>query len=53
MKRSARMSLQFLLAGLFSLFIAIGHAHAGKAGATCANPKPVSLPIALSGAANA
>jgi endo-1,4-beta-xylanase len=45
--------LRLLLGALFGLFIAIGPAQAGKAGATCANPKPVSLPIALNGAANA
>lgn len=45
--------LQFLVCGIFSLVIAIGNAQAAPGGkGTCANPKPVSLPLVLNGAAN-
>jgi endo-1,4-beta-xylanase len=48
------MLLQVLLGGILGLVIAISTAHAApKAGGTCANPKPVTLPIVLNGAANA
>jgi endo-1,4-beta-xylanase len=56
------MSLQFLVGGVFALFIAVSHAHAApvtmkaaaskSAGGTCPNPKPLSLPFVLNGAAN-
>lgn len=46
--------LQFFVCGILSLVIAIGNAQAagGKSGATCGNPKPVTLPLVLNGAAN-
>jgi endo-1,4-beta-xylanase len=48
------MLLQFLAGGFFALVIAMGSAHAAtvKAGTTCANPKPMTLPTVLNGAAN-
>lgn len=56
------MSLQFLVGGIVGLVIAIGNAHAApdtqkavgskSAGGTCVNPKPLTLPLVLNGAAN-
>jgi endo-1,4-beta-xylanase len=60
--RRVGMLLQFLVGGIFCLGIAISNADAAsvtprtvgssKAGATCANPKPLTLPTVLIGAAN-
>jgi endo-1,4-beta-xylanase len=58
--RGVRTSLQYLVGGILGLVIAIGHAHAGApksagggtAGATCNNPKPMTLPTVLNGPAN-
>jgi endo-1,4-beta-xylanase len=52
--RRVRMSLQFLVGGILGLCIAIGNAQAaGKsAGGTCVDPKPLTLPLVLNGAAN-
>jgi endo-1,4-beta-xylanase len=46
--------LRLLVAGVFGLAIVMGSAHAGNkvAAGTCANPKPLSLPFALTGTAN-
>ena len=55
------MSLQYLFSGMLGLAIAIGHVHAASAtlksaassaGATCNNPKPMTLPTVLNGPAN-
>ncbi len=55
-------SLQLLVGGIFGLVIAIGSAHAASdtlkaagnksAGGTRVNPKPLTLPLVLNGAAN-
>ena len=55
--RRVLMSLQFLVGGIFGLVIAINNVHAASggsksAGATCANPKSLTLPTVLNGAAN-
>ena len=59
--RRVRMSLQYLVGGILALTLACGSAHAasvaqkaggGTAGATCNNPKPMTLPTVLNGAAN-
>lgn len=60
--RKVWMSLQFLVGGMLGLVIAISNAHAASvtlkavgsssAGATCANPKPLTLPVVLSGVAD-
>jgi len=55
------MSLQRFVGAILGLAIAIGSAHAapgtlkaaGSRSGTCANPKPLSLPLVLNGAANA
>jgi endo-1,4-beta-xylanase len=56
------MSLQYLVGGLLGLIVALGTAHAapvtqkaaggGTSGATCNNPKPMTLPTVLNGPAN-
>lgn len=58
--RNVRTSWQYLAGAIVGLALAIGSAHAappaskggGNTGATCANPKPMSLPLVLNGAAN-
>jgi endo-1,4-beta-xylanase len=60
--RSVRKLPQYLLGGLLGLLIAFGNAHAASpalktasgstAGATCSNPKPMTLPTVLNGPAN-
>ena len=58
--RNIRSSWQYLSGAIVGLALAIGSAHAaapapkgaGNTGATCANPKPMSLPTVLNGAAN-
>lgn len=52
--RSVRMSLQLLVGGILGLVIAIGNAQAASksAGGACVNPKPLTLPLVLNGAAN-
>jgi endo-1,4-beta-xylanase len=45
--------LRLLVGGLLGLALAFGSAHAASKGAaTCANPKPMTLPLVLNGAAN-
>jgi endo-1,4-beta-xylanase len=49
------MSLQYLAGAIVGLALAIGSAQAASpkgGGATCANPKPMTLPTVLNGAAN-
>lgn len=56
------MSLQFLVGAIVGLVLAISSAHAASdtmkavgsrsAGGTCVNPKPLTLPLLLNGAAN-
>jgi endo-1,4-beta-xylanase len=60
--RRMRMSLQYLVGGILGLVIAISNVHAasvtqkaaggGNTGATCSNPKPMTLPLVLNGPAN-
>jgi endo-1,4-beta-xylanase len=60
--RSARNALRYLVGGISALVIAFGTAGAasaapkpaggGTAGATCNNPKPMTLPTVLNGPAN-
>jgi endo-1,4-beta-xylanase len=59
--RRVGMSLQFLVGVIVALVITISNAHAAsdtlkaassKSGATCTNPKPMTLPFVLNGAAN-
>jgi len=62
-ERRVRMWLQFLVGAIVGLVIAVGSAHAASltpkaagskgAGGTCVNPKPLTLPLVLNGAANA
>jgi endo-1,4-beta-xylanase len=56
MGRRGGMSMRILLGGILGLAVAIGNAEAA-AGArnsdgTCANPKPLTMPLVLNGAAN-
>ena len=58
--RRVWMSLQFLVGGILGLVIAISTAHAapatlkaaGSKSGSCVNPKPLTLPLVLNGAAN-